>query len=101
MGQALVGHYRAPDLDSDARVEFDGDSLQLKVFGGFGVNLMTLEAFSTDVFGWKAVDETLPLRGVLTVERVAGQVAGFRVDTSRSRHIWFERRANATSTARS
>ncbi len=101
VGQALVGRYRAHDLGADASVEFDGDSLQLKVFGSFGVNSAVLEAFSADVFGWKAVDETLPLRGVLTVERVGGKVAGFRVDTSRSRHIWFESRANATPGARS
>ena len=100
-GQALVGRYRAHDLAADASVEFDGDSLLLKTFGSFGVNSAALEAFSADVFGWKATDETLPLRGVLTVERVAGQVAGFRVDTSRSRHIWFERRPHSTPSARS
>ena len=100
-GQALLGSYRAHDLDADARVEFDGDALHLKVFGAFGVNALSLEALSGDVFSWKAVDEMLPLRGVLTVERDSAEITGFRIDTSRSRHIWFERRPNATATARS
>ena len=100
-GQGLLGSYRAHDLDADARVEFDGDALHLKVFGAFGVNALSLEALSGDVFSWKAVDEMLPLRGVLTVERDSAVITGFRIDTSRTRHIWFERRANATATARS
>ena len=93
-GPDMVGRYRANDLDADAAVAFSGETLVLKVYGASGMNSMELEAFSDDVFGWKVNEATLPLRGVLSVERKAGQVAGFRIDTSRSRHVWFERLAD-------
>ena len=70
-------------------------ALELKVFGSFGVNVMALEAFSADVFGWKAADAMLPLTGVLSVQRADGRIVGFRVDTPRTRHVWFERSAAA------
>ena len=95
VGTALAGPYRAPDLDADATIAFNGEALELKVFGSFGVNVMALEAFSADVFGWKAADAMLPLTGVLSVQRADGRIVGFRVDTPRTRHVWFERSAAA------
>ena len=94
-GQALVGRYRAADLDADARVEFVGDALRVKVLGHFGTSELDLEAFSADVFGWKALDPLLPLTGSLSVERGGSgadePVTGFRVDTPRTRHMQFKR----------
>jgi CubicO group peptidase (beta-lactamase class C family) len=98
-GQPLVGRYRAPDLDAEAEVTLSGDKLELKVHGKMGLNLMELEPFSNDVFGWKVPDAMLPLRGSLSVERKGGTVKGFRIDTSRSRHVWFERLADRQGSA--
>ena len=101
VGAALAGPYRAADLDADATIAFNGEALELKVFGAFGANVLALEAFSADVFGWKAADAMLPLTGVLSVERAAGQIVGFRVDTPRTRHVWFERSAAGQMKAQS
>lgn len=91
-GAPLIGRYRAADLDADAQIRFDGDKLQLQVFGAFDTNVMELTAFSTEVFGWVVGGAGhLPLRGVLSVERVNGAVKGFRVNTPRTRHVLFER----------
>ncbi|MET0208514.1 MAG: serine hydrolase domain-containing protein [Burkholderiaceae bacterium] len=91
-GAALVGRYRSADLgDASAEIAFDGDQLMLRIKGGFGGNAMTLEAFSADAFGWKVTDPLLPLGGGLSVRREGGAVTGFRVDTTRTRHMAFER----------
>jgi hypothetical protein len=90
-GAPLAGAYRAPDLDADATVYFEGELLRLRVAGRFGGTLATLEAFSDDVFGWHMDAPELPLRGVLTVERKDGHITGFRIDTMRTRHMLFER----------
>ena len=93
-GKALVGRYRAADLAADATIEFSGKSLLLKVVGALATTVMELDAFSDDAFGWKVTDELLPLRGALSVERADGKVTGFRVDTSRTRHVRFQRLAD-------
>ena len=90
-GAAMVGHYRADDLNADATIDVDGDTLRLRVFGAFGTNSMLLESFSRDVFGWKAEDALLPLTGSLSVQRSEGRIAGFALNTPRSRHIQFNR----------
>jgi CubicO group peptidase (beta-lactamase class C family) len=108
-GRPLVGRYRARDLDADAEICFEEDRLELRVFGACAVSRISLEAFSATVFGWKSLDPLLPLRGVLTVEHKASPVLdaagrreptaatfdvvnGFRLNTGRTRHLWFERR---------
>jgi hypothetical protein len=88
----LVGDYSVPDLNTEARVEFEGESLVLNVRGMFGISRMMLEPYSTDVYGWTINTPLLPLQGVLNVERQNGRVAGFRIDTLRTRHLLFSRR---------
>jgi D-aminopeptidase len=90
-GKALVGSYRAPDMDADARVQFEGDILQLRLVGRFGSTAIKLEALADDVFGWQMDGLDLPLRGVLSVERMQGRVTGLRMDTMRTRHMLLER----------
>lgn len=92
-GPALVGRYRSHDMDADARVSLDGGQLCLTLFGAHGVNRFDLQPFSQDVFGWEDSASVLAHkdRGVLNVERRGGDVAGFRIDTSRTRHMRFER----------
>ena len=91
VGQALVGRYRAHDLDADARIAFDGEVLELKIFGKWGANTWALEAFSPDVFGGKTFVSSLPFGASITVERKEGRVTALRVDSLRTRRMLFER----------
>ena len=91
VGKALVGRYRADDLDADAQVEFSGDKLMLKVFGKIGTGEMQIEPFSADVFGCKSTDPMLPLRGTLNVQRDGKRVVGFRIDSTRTRKMAFQK----------
>ncbi|WP_219211489.1 serine hydrolase domain-containing protein [Variovorax boronicumulans] len=92
-GAPLVGRYRSHDMDAEARVSFEGEQLYLTLFGAHGSNRIALRPFSHDVFGWEERESALPHkeRGVLNVERRGGEVAGFRMNTSRTRRMWFER----------
>lgn len=92
-GVGLVGRYRAPELDADARVQFSGEALQLQLTGRFGSTSMSLEPLAADLFGWQMEAADLPLRGLLRVERADGRVRGLRIDTMRTRHLLLEREA--------
>jgi hypothetical protein len=86
----LAGRYHAPDLGVDAQVFLDGDTWKLRVAGDFAVNDMALEAISADVFG--LAHPVLPqLRMMLSVDRRDGAIAGFRVDSGRTRRMRFQR----------
>ena len=91
VGRSLVGRYHADDLDADAQIDFSGDKLMLKVFGKVGSGEMQIEPFSADVFGLKSTDPMLPLRGTLNVQRNGGSVVGFRVDSTRTRKMAFQK----------
>ncbi|TDP73025.1 serine hydrolase domain-containing protein [Roseateles toxinivorans] len=92
----LLGRYKARDLDADATLCFVGEQLQLQIRGPYGPNPIALEAFSAEVFGWKDLDPAQQNGGMgaLSVERREGRVMGFRLNTSRTRHMWFERQAD-------
>jgi CubicO group peptidase (beta-lactamase class C family) len=90
-GEALVGRYRAPDLDAQAQIVFDGDALQLRIASPFGPNVLRLTAYGDDVFGWQFSGELAALGGTLHVERSGDQVSGLRLNTLRTRHMHFER----------
>ncbi len=86
----MAGRYHAPDLGVDAQVFLDGDTWKLRVAGDFAVNDMALEAISADVFG--LAHPVLPqLRMMLSVDRRDGAIAGFRVDSGRTRRMRFQR----------
>jgi D-aminopeptidase len=89
VGDSLVGRYRGGDLDAEAEILFEGQSLVLKMVGPYATNALSLEAFSPDVFGFQG--RTVPIRGMLSVERSAGAVKGFHLDTPRTRRLLFER----------
>jgi D-aminopeptidase len=93
-GAALLGRYHAPDLDADARVFFSGSQLLLDVLGNHGRHTMVLEAFSDDVFGLQIGNAHPPMDGTLRVERTAGRVSAFHINTLRTRHMRFERLAD-------
>ncbi|WIT13312.1 serine hydrolase [Paucibacter sediminis] len=90
---ALLGRYRAPDLDAEAVVRFEGEKLLLEVFGAFGSHALELEAFAAAVFGWRVSGS--PLCGVLSAEPgTDGRMAAFRINTTRTRQMRFERLAD-------
>ncbi len=91
VGKALLGHYHSADLDAEARIEFVGDKLMLRVLGKAGVGEMELEPCSDDVFGCKSTDPYLPLRSTLSVKRKGKGVIGLRISTGRTRQISFDR----------
>lgn len=90
-GRELVGRYHAPDLAAQAQIEFDGEALLVRIASPYGPNILTLTAFSADLFGWKLTGELAALGGTLHVERRDGKVCGLRVNTLRTRHMHFER----------
>ncbi|MGY2373995.1 serine hydrolase domain-containing protein [Pseudomonas sp. SDO524_S393] len=92
VGAALIGPYHCTDLDANADIRFDGETLNLVVHGALGDSVLHLEAFGTDVFGLVSSIPALSLRGVLNVERNDDRVTGFVIDTLRTRHLSFERR---------
>jgi D-aminopeptidase len=94
--RALVGHYFAPDLDAHAQIAPVGNELELRIFGAFGVSIIYANAISPAVFELKW-PEYMPLYGVLSVERTASEVSGFRISTFRTRRLWFKRIANPDS----
>jgi D-aminopeptidase len=89
--RALAGRYHADDLDADARIACNADEFNLKIFGAVGTAHMSLQRISDSVYGLKMLDPTLPLFGVLKVDREGSQIAGFRVSTVRTRNIRFSR----------
>lgn len=97
VGQALVGRYSVPELDAHARIDFDGDALLLRIASAFGPNVLTLQAYGANIFGWNHVGELAALGGTLYVERGEaedegkGKVSGLRLNTLRTRHMLFRR----------
>lgn len=91
-GAALVGRYRASDLAADVRITLEGQSLQMTLQADAPAVHCTLQAWAPEVFGLSVpgVPE-VPLGGVLSVQREAGEVAGLYLDTFRSRRLWLER----------
>jgi len=63
----------------------------MRYHGGYGMLQLSLDAVSANVFGVTVRDEFAPSRYALTVERAGGKVRGFRISTSRTRQLWFER----------
>jgi D-aminopeptidase len=90
-GTALAGAYRAPDLNADAAIAFDGNRLLLRIAGEHGPNLLELTPYSADVFGWKFTGDLAPLGGTLHVERSGDRVTGLRLNTLRTRHMHLQR----------
>jgi CubicO group peptidase (beta-lactamase class C family) len=92
-GADLPGRYRSADLAAEATVRWQGEQLLLQIHGAHGGNLISLQAFSPEVFGCRELDAASlqPRSAVLRVQRQAGRVTGFRIDTPRTRHLRFER----------
>lgn len=90
-GRALIGRYRVTDLHAQAEIAFDGDALLLRIASEFGPNVLTLQPYSADVFGWNYTGQLAPLGGTLRVERSGGRVVGLHVNTLRTRNLHFQR----------
>ena len=92
-GLALVGRYRSPDLDAEAKIEFEGEALSLTLRTTYAGRKVQLEALSDDVFGGAG---EISLFFVLTLSHGARGVDGFRLSTGRTRGLWFGRIAEPT-----
>ena len=89
-GAYLVGRYRANDLDADAEIKIEGECLIMRIHGEFGTNVMELEAFSHDLFGWTPRGRPAEV-GTLHVRRDGDKVTSLLIDTIRIRHLLVER----------
>jgi CubicO group peptidase (beta-lactamase class C family) len=88
---ALVGAYACTDLGEPAAIALDGEDLVLRIGGTFGTAL-ELRALVPDFYIWTMRDDLSPIRGVLNVDRTdGGAIAGFRIDTPRTRRLVFTR----------
>ncbi|MDN3922132.1 serine hydrolase domain-containing protein [Roseateles violae] len=95
IGPALLGHYRVPDLNAQARIEFEGEALIVRIASEFGPNRLTLKPLSDELFAWNFGGQLAALGGTLRVERdEAGQVSGLRFNTLRTRNLHFQRIAD-------
>ena len=92
-GAALIGHYRGNDLNAEAEIAIEGDALLLKIYGEYGTNVMDLQAFSAELFGWKPRGG-VPEIGTLHVQRVGDRISSLLIDSFRTRHLLLERLAD-------
>jgi hypothetical protein len=89
--RALEGTYACTDLGEPAAIALDGEHLVLRIGGTFGTAL-DLRPVVPDVYIWTMRDDLSPIRGVLNVDRTpGGDIAGFRLDTPRTRRLVFTR----------
>lgn len=98
LGPQLVGRYRAPDLEADARVELEGESITLHLQGLQGRSGYRLKPLSADVMLAEPLDPMLAAIGgcgLVNVERAAGRVTGLRMDTTRLRQLRITREQEA------
>lgn len=91
VGAALCGRYRSDDLDADACVAFDGDTLVLRIASAHGPNRLELAALSRELFTWTHTGALAGLGGTLAVERGAGRVTRLRLNTLRTRGLGLQR----------
>jgi D-aminopeptidase len=89
--RALAGSYRCPDLRVIADVAVDGDALVMNVSGETGTVRFDLEPMSENVLLWRVDDPKMPQVGAMTVERMEGRAASFKLDTWTTRHLRFFR----------
>jgi hypothetical protein len=89
--RALEGAYACGDLGEPAAIALEGEHLVLRIGGTFGTAL-ELRALAPDVYAWTMRDDLSPLPGMLNVDRApGGEIAGFRIDTGRTRRLAFTR----------
>ncbi|MDH0868284.1 serine hydrolase [Mitsuaria sp. GD03876] len=88
----LLGRYRAPDLDAQARIVRDGDALRLEIDGPWGGHALALEPLTADLF--KATFPTpmaITYGASLEVERDGTRAVTLRLSSWRSRRVRFDR----------
>jgi D-aminopeptidase len=90
--EPLAGRYRAHDLDADATVLQEDGKWRLRVFGRYALNELLLEPLSNDVAALTHPAQP-QLRAALSIDRRNGAIAGFRIDSGRTRGMRFERTA--------
>jgi CubicO group peptidase (beta-lactamase class C family) len=84
------GRYHSADLDADAEILRDEGGYKLRIFGRYAVNEFAMQALSADVAGIAHAMHP-QLSAALSIERRDGIVAGFRIDSGRTRGLRFKR----------
>jgi D-aminopeptidase len=87
----LAGRYYSSDAAARATIAVQNDELTMTMDGVAGSATYLLEPVDHDVFTFDPVGPLAVIRGVLTVERLGGQVVRFRIDTARTRNLNFTR----------
>lgn len=93
----LIGRYHSADLDADALITLEGETLLLTLQGRHGQMRTRVQPVSADVVALVPIDPMLAALTnsvVLNLDRrddPAGPVSGLRLDSVRSRHLRFTR----------
>ncbi|MCX2865481.1 serine hydrolase [Paucibacter sp. PLA-PC-4] len=93
----LIGRYRSADLDADAVIALEGQTLMLTIQGRHGQMQARVQPASPDVVTLIPIDPMLAALTrsvVLNLDRrdgQSGQVLGLRLDSVRTRHLRFVR----------
>ncbi len=96
LAQQLVGRYRYPDFGIDFAVVLDEGVLWLDLLPTSGRSRFKLEPLTDEVFAMTFTSTAFipyPVTGSLVVERKAGKVTGFWLNSIRTRNLWVERSA--------
>ena len=91
----LAGDYENIDTDSRARITLEDGGLVMEVAGRRGRARYELKPLSDEVLLFRSA----PMSGCLVVERADGAVTGVEMNTARTRHLLFTRKAMAAVAA--
>lgn len=93
MAARTTGSYYCADIDAPARIVFENDELTLVIDGHFGGNRLRLEPLSLEICAATIYISTQPSVCTLHLEAKGDQVNSFELNTMRTRHLRFDRRA--------
>jgi len=89
----LAGRYHSGDAAAYATIAVAGEALTMTMEGTAGNAAYRLEPVGNDIFSFEPNDPLSVISGILTVERSAGQVTRFWIETNRTRHLSFVRKS--------
>lgn len=94
---ALAGRYRSVDMDADASITLDGESLRMNWRGGYGTRQLSLKPLSDKVVLLGIDDPQAPGLLVMTLQHGDNGVTAFHISAGRTRHLMFHRLVDTTS----
>ena len=95
--EALAGNYYSNDLDSEATLKIEDDTLKLSIRGIYGRREMTLLS-KTDIHFLALADDPIARTGCgITFDRDGDVVTGFQINTQRTRGLAFHRKGDSNT----